>query len=73
MKKKYYHSKTIWINFLILVLSLFDAQFFEAIGLNDHQITILTSVIIKVVAVGNIALRLFTNAPINSNKNESEQ
>ena len=71
--KKYYQSKTIWINFIILVLSHFDAQFFQVIGLNDHQITLLTSVIIKIVAIANIGLRLFTNGAISTEKKEVKE
>jgi hypothetical protein len=60
MKNKvYYKSLTIWVNFIILALSLFDAQFFMLFDLSEHTTAIILGVIVKIIAVGNIALRLF--------------
>lgn len=72
--KKYYHSRTIWINFIILCLSLFDSEFFSVLGMTEQAIAITTSVIIKVVAILNIGLRLFTTTGINgtTKRNEAE-
>lgn len=61
MTKVFYKSWTIWVNFLILVLSLFDAPFFALFNLSEHAIAILLGIIVKVIAVGNIALRLFVS------------
>ena len=65
--KQLHHSLTIWINFIILVLSIFDTHFFDSLGLSEHTTLIITSILVKVVAIANIALRLFTNTPINAN------
>lgn len=62
--KPLHHSKTIWINFIILVLSIFDTQFFNSLGLSEHTTIVITSILVKVIAIGNIALRLFTKEPI---------
>lgn len=70
--KKYYHSRTIWINFIILCLSLFDSEFFSVLGMTEQAIAITTSVIIKVVAILNIGLRLFTTTPIHGTKSGNQ-
>lgn len=59
MTKPFYKSITLWINFAILVLSLFDSEFFSAIGIKEHTALIINATIIKLVAVLNIALRVF--------------
>ena len=59
MTKVFYKSWTLWVNFLILVLSLFDAPFFALFEMSEKAIGIALGIILKVVAVGNIALRLF--------------
>ena len=70
--KKYYQSKTIWVNFAILCLSLFDKEFFSMMGLSEQTVAITTSIIIKVVAILNIGLRLFTTTSINGTKSGNQ-
>lgn len=71
-QKKYYNSSTLWVNFIILILSLFDKEFFEILGVNENTSNIILAVTIKIVAVLNIALRIFfTNTQIKFNDNES--
>lgn len=70
--KKVYQSRVVWINFIILTLSLFDTQFFQALGLADATIMIVSSILVKIVAVGNIALRFLTNQGIG-NDNTAEK
>lgn len=72
--KKAYHSKVVWINFIILVLSLFDSEFFSALGLQEQTIVLISSILVKVVAIGNIALRFLTTQSITiGNKSEATE
>ena len=64
-QKKFYHSRTIWANFIILCLALFDKEFFNVFGLSEHIVVIITSILVKTIAILNIALRLFTTIPID--------
>ena len=59
MTKVFYKSWTLWVNFLILVLSLFDAPFFALFELSDKATAIVLGIILKISAIGNIALRVF--------------
>jgi hypothetical protein len=70
--KKYYQSRTIWINFAILCLSLFDSEFFSMLGLSEQAVAITTSIIVKVVAILNIGLRLFTTTSIHGTSKQAE-
>ena len=68
MTKVFYKSWTLWVNFLILVLSLFDAPFFELFELSDKAIAIVLGIILKISAIGNIALRVFMSEKKLSSK-----
>ena len=73
MTKVFYKSWTLWVNFLILVLSLFDAPFFALFDMSEKAIGIALGIILKVVAVGNIALRLFMSESKITGKQAIEQ
>lgn len=71
-QKKYYQSYTLWINFIILVISLFDKEFFDTLGVSEHISNAILALSIKIIAIMNIALRLFfTNSEIKF-KNETD-
>ncbi len=62
--KNFIKSWTLWANFLILTLSIFDSDFFELFELSEKTIAIILGVIVKGVAILNIALRLKTKGEI---------
>ena len=76
MKKHAVKSMTLWINFAILVLSMFDREFFDAMGFSEQLTNIVLAWFVKLAAILNIALRIFfTSSPItfkndNSSKHE---
>ena len=59
MTKVFYKSWTLWVNFFILVLSLFDSAFFSLFSLSESTIAIILGLLVKITAIGNIALRVF--------------
>ncbi len=56
---KYHKSKTLWLNFIVLCLSLFDSEFFQMLGINENTTNIINASVIKITAILNIALRVF--------------
>lgn len=65
--KKIQNSKVVWINAIVLILLLFDSDFFKAFGVSEHNIVIISSIIAKTTAALNIILRLFfTQEPIEN-------
>jgi len=71
MTKKPYKSITLWVNFLILALSMFDAQFFHLFNLTPGQVAIVMAIVVKVVAVLNLVLRVFfTDSAITLKKQQ---
>ena len=71
--KKWYHSKTIWVNamgafaaFLPEILSAIDVNFLKAIGVSDT--TKYLSIIWFIITILNIFLRFTTTAPIKTKK-----
>jgi len=59
MDKKWYQSKTLWTNTVILVLAIVSAltEFFVGFGWS-------TEVLVSITAVANIALRFLTEKSI---------
>lgn len=71
--KKPHQSITLWVNFLILLLSMFDAEFFKLMGLSEHQAMVVLAIIVKAVAALNLILRVFFTHGAISFKNQSNQ
>lgn len=68
MKKRKHPAKsvTLWINFLILALSMFDQAFFETFGFSEHDTNRVLMVCVKITALLNLVLRVFfTNSALN--------
>lgn len=71
MTKQPHKSLTLWVNFVILLLSLFDHDFFKLMGLSEHSSLVLMGVIVKLTAALNLVLRVFfTNGSITFKKEE---
>lgn len=69
--KPVYQSATVWINFVILLVAIFDHDFFSIFGLNDATIAKLMILGVKLTALGNIILRVFiTKTGINTGQEE---
>jgi hypothetical protein len=67
MKKPFYKSKTVIFNAILLILSIFDKEFFLLLGIEPNAVAIINALIIKVTAAGNIILRtVFTKGEIEN-------
>jgi hypothetical protein len=64
-QKNWYLSKTVWFNFLTLIISILAIFGGIELGVSDDEIN---SISIAAVAVANIVLRFLTAKPIVSNK-----
>ena len=65
--KPYYKSATIWLNFIILAISLFDRELFSIFGMSDENISKVMIVLMRVVALLNIIIRTWlTKSKISS-------
>jgi len=52
-------SKTIIFNFIFLALAMFDRTFFETLGVAQEAIPKIEVILVKICAIGNLALRYF--------------
>lgn len=60
MKQKHFmQSKTIIFNFIFLALAMFDRTFFETLGVSEVAIPKIEIILVKICAIGNLALRYF--------------
>lgn len=65
MKKPFYESKTVIFNSILLILSIFDKEFFLILGIEQNAVMIINALIIKFIAAGNILIRtVFTKGEI---------
>ena len=62
--KKWYESKTIWVNTLTLIISITGVVVSSAsdVGISPHVVLILTGVVIPIL---NVILRFITNEAIS--------
>lgn len=77
MKKKHWMaSKTILFNFILLAIAMFDRTFFETVGVAENAIPKIEIILVKVCAIGNLALRYFGDGSqikkLNSEDNETK-
>lgn len=61
MKKKIYMSKTMWFNFILLALAMFDKEFFQTMGVPDILLPKIEIILVKLCAVGNLFLRYYSS------------
>lgn len=67
MKKPFYESKTVIFNAILLILSMFDKEFFLMLGIEPNAVMIINALIIKFIAIGNILIRtIFTKGEIEN-------
>jgi hypothetical protein len=58
-QKHFMQSKTIIFNFIFLALAMFDRTFFETLGVGPEAIPKIEVILVKICAIGNLALRYF--------------
>lgn len=58
-QKHFMQSKTIIFNFIFLALAMFDRSFFETLGVGAEAIPKIEVILVKICAIGNLALRYF--------------
>ncbi len=65
--KKVLNSKVVWLNVAVLILSLFDKEFFSVFGISESITIQIMAITTKIVAILNIVLRVyFTSEPIDN-------
>jgi hypothetical protein len=58
-KKPIYKSATVWVNFIVLFIAIFDHDFFSVFGFDDDTIAKFMMLGMKLTALANIYMRIF--------------
>lgn len=70
--KKFYMSKTMWFNIALLVIAMFDRDFFQTLGVSETILPKIEIILVKVCAIGNLVLRYYSTSekikPLNNTK-----
>ena len=59
MKKGIQKSWTVWINFIILALTMLDKEYLGLLGLGEQAVALFMATMLKVTAILNLILRIF--------------
>ena len=69
--KKIQNSKVVWINAIILIIALFDKEFFSLYEFSDTTVLKIVITLTKLTAALNIILRIFfTTKPLSNPLNK---
>ena len=69
--KKIQNSKVVWINAIILIIALFDKEFFSLFEFSDTTVLKIVITLTKLTAALNIILRIFfTTEPLSNPLNK---
>ena len=61
-QKNVFKSWTLWINFLILMIALFDKEFFSIMGVSEQGTNVILALSVKFIAILNLLLRFFQHS-----------